>query len=278
MSEKIKSIVHDPKIAKLLIPDIPFMCKRPLFGTNYYETYIRQNVKLVSLQETPLTGFTSDGILTSDGAEHKVDVLILATGFDLFGSPLQINIRGLGGKSLREKWNTGWQSYLGLTSVDFPNLIFMNQAQSPGALASMLTVAHQYSDFVTDLLVHMRAKKKVAVTNTLDQELQWTKRISDLGSKSLFTSPQCRSFYLGNNIPGKYRSWEIFMEGVHTYQQILDKERAGAFSSSSFVFSNATSLPASDCTNSQKCDCNFVESCCAKNTNCNCVLGNPHCS
>ena len=65
---------------------------------------------------------TPTGIKTS-AAEYPCDIIIFATGFDaVTGAFTRIDIRGVSGKALKEKWADGPRTYLGIQSVGFPNL------------------------------------------------------------------------------------------------------------------------------------------------------------
>lgn len=81
--EKIRETVKDPEIAEKLIPEHPFLSRRPIVDTNYFETYNRDDVTLVDLRSAPIVTLTPTGVRTAD-AEYPVDVLIFATGFDDF--------------------------------------------------------------------------------------------------------------------------------------------------------------------------------------------------
>ncbi len=91
---KIRSIVKDPVTAELLAPkDHPIGTKRLCLDTNYYETYNRDNVKLVDVRGAPIQEITEKGVRTSD-AEYELDAIVFATGFDaMTGALKDIDIR-----------------------------------------------------------------------------------------------------------------------------------------------------------------------------------------
>ena len=60
--EKIRQRVDDPEVAEMLLPkDYPIMAKRLCADTNYYETYNRDNVTLVSIKDSPIEKLTAKG-------------------------------------------------------------------------------------------------------------------------------------------------------------------------------------------------------------------------
>ena len=63
--KKIQQIVIDPDIAALLSPKNIIGCKRLCVDTNYYETFNRENVKLIDVSSDQIEMITHDGIKVS---------------------------------------------------------------------------------------------------------------------------------------------------------------------------------------------------------------------
>ncbi|GAA2932897.1 hypothetical protein GCM10020221_30870 [Streptomyces thioluteus] len=107
-----------------------FYAKRPICNAGYYETYNRPNVSLVGIKENPIVEITPRGVVTADGVEHELDVLVFATGFEAVeGSYHQIDIRGRGGESIRQHWADGPSTYLASPTPDSPNLFMVPRPQ-----------------------------------------------------------------------------------------------------------------------------------------------------
>ena len=105
---KIRERVHDPEVAEMLVPkDHMFGSKRLPCESGYYEVYNRDNVRLVDVRNAPIQRITPTGLQTAD-AEYELDVIIFATGYDaVTGSLNRINIRGINGQLLTEKYASG---------------------------------------------------------------------------------------------------------------------------------------------------------------------------
>jgi hypothetical protein len=89
--------------------------------SGYFETFNLEQLHLVDVKSNPIAEITPAGITLQDGAEYSLEALDNATGFDAMTGPLnRIEIRGRGGKLLREKWAEGPRTYLGLTSAGSP--------------------------------------------------------------------------------------------------------------------------------------------------------------
>ena len=103
--EKVRAVIDDPAIADLLIPnDHPIGTKRICTDSNYFQTFNRPNVSLVSVRATPIESIDAAGINTTD-AHYDLDMIVLATGFDaMTGALAKIDIVGRGGETLRDDW------------------------------------------------------------------------------------------------------------------------------------------------------------------------------
>jgi cation diffusion facilitator CzcD-associated flavoprotein CzcO len=118
----LKSQVKDPETRRKLTPQYGLGCKRPSFHNEYLATFNRDNV---ALETTPIERITPAGVQTTDGVEHEVDVLILATGFKVFeaGNMPAIATTGRGGQDLEGFWDENrFQSYQGVSVPGFPNM------------------------------------------------------------------------------------------------------------------------------------------------------------
>ena len=217
---KLKAIVKNEKAAATLMPDFNIGCKRLIVGTNYYETYNRDNVELVSVKDTPVERLTENGIVV-DGHEHELDAIIFATGFDaITGSIVNIDIRGRDGGVLKEKWKDGAQCYLGLMPHGFPNLFTITGPGSPSVLSNMVRSIEQHVDFVADCIVDMRARGDAIIESTREAEIAWTIHVDDIASQSLYKS--CNSWYLGSNIPGKPRVFTTYIGWPQYAEELND--------------------------------------------------------
>jgi cation diffusion facilitator CzcD-associated flavoprotein CzcO len=113
------ALVDDPVVRRKLTPHYSFGCKRVLLSSNYYQTFNRENVQVIT---DNIQRVTATGVITSDGAEHALDTLILATGFNVTRYLSSVHVIGREGRVLAEEWNEGAQAYLGITTAGFPNL------------------------------------------------------------------------------------------------------------------------------------------------------------
>jgi cyclohexanone monooxygenase len=218
---KIRGRVHDPELAELLCPyDHPLGTKRMCVDTGYFETYNRENVRLVSIRETPIDEITESGLRVGD-ERFAFDTIVLGTGFDaMTGALLAIDLRGRGGLSLREKWAEGPRSALGLTIAGFPNFFTVTGPGSPSVLSNMMVSIEQHVDWIVDCIAYLREHGLGTIEPSAAEEDAWVEHARAVGAASLF--PRARSWYMGANIPGKPRVLMPYVGGVGTYRALCD--------------------------------------------------------
>ena len=224
---RIDEIVDDPKVADLLTPDEIFGCKRLCAGTDYYETFNRDNVTLVDVSKSGIERLTADG-LRAEGEDYALDAIVYATGFDaMTGSVTRIKIAGANGLTIQDKWADGPANYLGLTIAGFPNMFNMVSAGSPSVLATMVTCAEQHGDWVADCLVHMRDNGFTYIDATEQAEADWVDVVNAASEVSLRT--KCDSWYVGSNVEGKARVFAPYIGGWPPYVEKCDAVAASGY-------------------------------------------------
>ncbi|MCG8693260.1 MAG: cyclohexanone monooxygenase, partial [Minwuiales bacterium] len=193
-------------VAELLSPKTIIGCKRLCVDTGYFQTYNRPNVTLVDVSETPVEAVTAKGVVVA-GTEYALDAIVFATGFDaMTGALAKIDIRGVDGQALKEKWAAGPRTYLGLASAGFPNLFTITGPGSPSVLSNMLPSIEQHVEWIADCIGYLRAHGLKRIDPTVAAEDAWVGHVNDVANHTLY--PSCNSWYLGANVPGKPR---VFM-------------------------------------------------------------------
>ncbi|WP_178917723.1 NAD(P)/FAD-dependent oxidoreductase [Natronomonas gomsonensis] len=239
--EKIRERVDDPDTAEKLVPtDHPYGAKRPPMDYNdYYGTYNRDDVSLVDVEENPITEITPDGVRTT-ADEYDLDVLVFATGFDaMTGALLAMDIRGRDGLPLEEKWADGPTTYLGLGMHDFPNLFTITGPQSPSVLTNMPMSIEQHVEWITDCIAYMDREGYDRIEATAESEQQWVSQTNMLADNMLFS--EAKSWYRGENVPGKPSIFTPFPGGLEMYRGIC--ERVAEDDYDGFELREATDAP-----------------------------------
>ena len=225
IAERIRQRVNDPVLAERLIPkDHGFGVQRLPLETGYFETYNRANVELIDAVETPIIRVTAAGLETK-GRSFEFDVIVYATGFDSFTGALdQIDIQGSGGKRLRNKWEEGPITYLGLMIGGFPNLLMLMGPQT--AAANFPRAAELSVNWVTPFLQHMWAQGHQRFDVEEAFEVEWVEHVKDMYKGARLR--KAKSWFTGYNSNikgheyGKTR-YNIYNGGVPRYANMVNE-------------------------------------------------------
>jgi cyclohexanone monooxygenase len=225
---RIRAIVRDPAVADLLTPrDYPLGTKRLCVDTDYYATFNRDNVTLVDIRRAPIEAITPTGLRTRERS-YDLDSLVFATGFDaMTGALLAVDIRGRGGRALREAWAAGPRTYLGLAVAGFPNLFAITGPGSPSVLSNMIVSIEQHVDWIADCLAHLRSQGLGRIEADVDAQDAWVEHVNAVGHMTLY--PRANSWYMGANVPGKPRIFMPYIGGVGLYRERCDEVAAKGY-------------------------------------------------
>jgi cation diffusion facilitator CzcD-associated flavoprotein CzcO len=202
LARKIRQRVKDPAVAEKLIPkNHGFGTRRVPLESGYYEVYNQPNVELVDIKETPIERITPTGIKTS-GAEYEFDIIIYATGFDaITGSFDRIDICGVDGLRLKDKWKDGPQTFLGILVDGFPNMLMV---MGPHAGLGNFPRAAEYSaDWVTGLIRFARDRDLARLEATAAGAAAWTDHVIASSEGLLFTEVDSWMTGINRNVEGK---------------------------------------------------------------------------
>jgi cyclohexanone monooxygenase len=203
---KIREVVEDPEVAERLTPSQVIGCKRLCIDTGYYETFNLPHVRLVDISDTGIEAITPTGVRAA-GEQFDLDAIVFATGFDaMTGALLKIDIRGRDGLPLREAWSEGPKTYLGLATPGFPNMFTVTGPGSPSVLTNMVVSIEQHVEWIGDCIRYLTDNAITSIEAEPASAADWVTYVNGVADLTLF--PNCSSWYLGANIPGKPR---VFM-------------------------------------------------------------------
>ncbi|MBM7365851.1 flavin-containing monooxygenase [Gordonia hydrophobica] len=222
---KIREAVADPELAEKLSPrTYPLGAKRITLDTDYFQTYNRDNVDLISLREQPLETFTDKGLRVG-GTEVELDAVVLATGFDAITGPLlNMDIRGVGGTKLKDKWADGPTTYLGIAVDEFPNMFMITGPGSPNVLTNVICAIEQHVEWTADFIAALERRGATRVEPSAADAAKWTSDAVALADDTLY--PEGESWYTGVNVPGKPRVIMSYVGGLDVYRQACDEVAA----------------------------------------------------
>jgi len=229
VARKIRQRVKDPSVAEKLIPkNHGFGTRRLPLETYYYEVYNQPNVRLVDINETPIECITPAGIKTSD-AEYAFDLIIYATGFDaITGAFDRIDIAGVDGCRLKDRWRAGPETYLGVLVEGFPNLLMV---MGPHAGLGSFPRAAEYSvEWVTGLVRYARDHGLTRIEATREGTVQWTEHVKVMGQGLLANEVDSWMTGINRNVEGKQlRKIMRYSGGYPVYREHCDAVAAEGY-------------------------------------------------
>jgi cation diffusion facilitator CzcD-associated flavoprotein CzcO len=227
--EKIRAIVKDAATAEALTAfDHPFATKRPPIDTHYFETFNRDNVRLIDIRANPIIRIVPDGIETRDET-IPLDLIVFATGFDAMTGPLlKMNITGRGGLTLAEAWAEGPKTYLGLGVPGFPNMLTVTGPGSPSVLTNMPVAIEQHVEWIAACIAALRQRNIARIEAEAEAAARWGAHVNEVANATLYPTA-ASSWYLGANIPGKPRVFMPYLGGLARYRGVCDEVAAEGY-------------------------------------------------
>jgi cation diffusion facilitator CzcD-associated flavoprotein CzcO len=233
IADRIRQRVDDPEVAEKLIPsDHGFGMQRLPLETHYFEAYNRDNVHLVDLSESPIERITANGIQTS-AAHHDLDVIVYATGFDaITGGYDRIEICGVDGQTLSDKWRDSPRTLLGVLTHGFPNMFMVAGPQSASGSTNFPRAIETGVNWVTGLIEHARECACSRVEARPDSEQEWVDEVVQAHERMLFR--RSKGWFTGYNSnvaghqEGKIR-YQAFFGGAPRYSKKLDECAADGY-------------------------------------------------
>jgi cation diffusion facilitator CzcD-associated flavoprotein CzcO len=191
----LRRTVKDPELREKLTPHFQFGCKRILISDDYWSTFERDNVELVT---DAIEEVKSQGIETADGSFYKVDAIILATGFALGLATAPFPITGLGGRKLDDVWADGAVAYKGMTVSGFPNwFILMGPNTGPGHTSVLVYTEAQIQHALQAIVKIIRENLRYV---DVKQEVQDAYNEGIQGRmKHMVWASGCNSWYLSDD-------------------------------------------------------------------------------
>ncbi len=192
--------VRDPELRRKLTPAYSFGCKRPTFSNDYFSTLAKDHV---ALETSSIVRIDETGLVTEDGQHHRVDTLVLATGFNLWDVNFPaFEVLGREGRNLGKWWRDNrFQAYEGVTVPGFPNLVSLNSPYSYSGLSYFTTIESQMKH-LERLFGAMRERGATVFEVTQEANDAFLDRMTDRVADTVFALGSCEgshSYYFNQH-------------------------------------------------------------------------------
>jgi cation diffusion facilitator CzcD-associated flavoprotein CzcO len=184
--------IKDPKLRAALTPNYELGCKRVLVSDDFYPTLTRSNVELVS---DGIAELREHSIVTSDGVERPIDVLIFGTGFRATEPLIGIRLVGREGVEIHDAWRDRMSAYLGITVSGFPNFFLLLGPNTGLGHNSVVLMIEAQVRYVMSCLALMKRRKKNVLEVREEPQKQFVTDIHRRLQGTVWQSGGCHSWY-----------------------------------------------------------------------------------
>ena len=190
----IRRSVSDRELRRKLTPNYRAGCKRILNSDTYYKGIAHPNTTVITER---IERMTPTGIVTADGVERPVDVVVFATGFHVTDSYTYVDIKGAGGEDLVDRWNTeGIQAHRGIAVAGMPNLFFLLGPNTALGHNSVVLMIESQIDYVAQAIAAVDKRKARALTPKRSAQDAYNAALQDELGGTVWSTGGCRSWYL----------------------------------------------------------------------------------
>lgn len=190
------------ELKEFIIPSWSPGCRRISPGDGFLEALVAPNVRPVF---SGIKKVTENGILTEDGEEHKFDIIVCATGFQVAFKPAFKVINGQG-VSIDEDWKDGPNLYFGVSAPRFPNyytIVGPGATWSNGTLIPSIETTIEYSIQIMKKIQTEHVKAIEVKQEALDEIYAHF----DEFHKDTVWKEECRSWFKDGKIKNRIYLW-----------------------------------------------------------------------
>ena len=182
--------VRNPELRKKLTPDTPIGCKRTLFSSDWFPALSRPNVELVTAD---IERITATGVQFKDGRHCTADAIVWGTGFAATEFLAPMELRGVGGQSLRALWKDGAHAYRGVAVTGFPNFFMLYGPNTNCGGCSIIYLLEQQARYIVAALRELNGRRSLCVHP--DAHRRFNEEIEQRNRNTNFEGG-CRSWYI----------------------------------------------------------------------------------
>jgi cyclohexanone monooxygenase len=187
----LEAAVADPELRRKLTPDHPLGCKRLVFSSDFIPALTRPNVDVVA---SPARALRARSLVTEDGTELDVDIVVCATGYAAADYLGQIDVTGENGVSLRDHWRDGASAYLGMAVPGFPNFFMLYGPNTNVGSNSVIFMLEAQAHYIVRALKYLRRKRKTYVAVRPAAMAEFLGRIDEWMQGTVWLT-RCNSYF-----------------------------------------------------------------------------------
>ena len=209
--KNLKWSIKNKALREKLTPDYQVGCKRVIINKTFYKAIQKPNAHLIT---EGIEKIVPEGIITKDGQLHKLDTLVLSTGFNPLAYMRPINMTGKNNLDIEQAWQQKIKTYRSVLLKDFPNFFLMLGPNTPIGNFSVIAMSEVQVDYVLQLIEKWREGDIESIEPKQEAIDRFAEHIKH-GMKNTTWVAGCQSWYLDQT--GEPILWP------YTWQQWVDE-------------------------------------------------------
>lgn len=189
----LERTIADPALRAKLTPSYRIGCKRILLTDDYLPALAKPNVEVVTDR---IREVRERSIVTADGNEHEVDVIVFGTGFRVTDQPITHFVRGKDGRTLAEVWKGSPRAHLGTTVPGFPNLFLMQGPNTGLGHTSVVLMIEAQIEHMLKALAHLEQRGGASIEPRPEAQDAFVARVDRDMEGTVWVAGGCASWYL----------------------------------------------------------------------------------
>jgi cation diffusion facilitator CzcD-associated flavoprotein CzcO len=199
LTRQLEKYIKDDKLRRHMSPDYELGCRRVIPTNAYLPALARENV---DVDISGIKRITPQGVLTRDGKEIPLDVIVYATGFFAYSNmkkALTFQVYGLGGRNLNSEWETEAVSYKGITVSGYPNYFKVNGPNTGTGHSSQLSYMEAATDYIVQAVCAVKRDKSIkAIDARRDLQDAYVAGMRRKMRRTVWQNATCTAFYRKN--------------------------------------------------------------------------------
>lgn len=188
----LEAQIKEPKLRAALTPNYELGCKRVLVSSDFYPALEKPNVELVTER---IAEVREHSIVTQDGRERPVDLLIHGTGFRATEPMIGIRLVGRGGVEIHDAWRERMSAFLGVTVTGFPNFFILLGPNTGLGHNSVVLMIEAQVRYVMSCLELMRRRGQKVMHLRQESQKRFVEDIMQRMGRTVWQTGGCRSWY-----------------------------------------------------------------------------------
>ncbi|MCB2066018.1 MAG: NAD(P)-binding domain-containing protein [Erythrobacter sp.] len=188
-----------PDLVEKIVPDYPIFGKRIVLDADggWLDTLVKPNV---TLETGAIDHVEENAIVMADGTRYEVDVIALATGFELAPALGPLKVYGRGGADLAKAWGKDdARSYLGVMAPQYPNFFLtLGPNSAPNHAAGVNMVLEAQIHYIIEALDMLVAADAHAIEPSMAAYEEWNRRVEEQMKNMVWSHPKAKSYYLNS--------------------------------------------------------------------------------